>query len=217
MDKKISFSDKPAAQKIIYGAVIAILCVTAVVVGILSATLGKSPEEEKPPVSDGLPTDPGTPEEDEKKPEEKLSLSMPTAGSIMTKHSHDTPVFSDTLEEWRVHTGIDILADENAEVLAAADGVVSAVYDDPLLGRTVELTHVGSVKTVYSNLTAEDASFLSVGDEVSRGDRIGTVGDTSISELAEEPHLHFEVKVGDAAVNPLDYMSEGNATDGENA
>jgi murein DD-endopeptidase MepM/ murein hydrolase activator NlpD len=123
-------------------------------------------------------------------------------------HSHDTPVFSDTLEEWRVHTGIDISAEDGAPVVAAADGMVSAIYDDPMLGRTVEVTHTQNIKTVYSNLTVEDAAFISVGDYGERGDRIGTVGDTSISELADESHLHFEVKLADQAVNPLDYMSE---------
>ena len=211
MEKRIRFSDKPAAQKIIYGAVIVILCISAVVVGILSATLGKEPAEEKPPVSDGgsgSVTPPPADEKPEEKPEEKLTLTAPTVGTMMKGHSHDTPVFSDTLEEWRVHTGIDISTADAAEVVAAADGTVSAMYDDPLLGRTVELTHTENIKTVYSNLTVEDAAFISVGDSVKRGDRIGTVGDTSISELAEEPHLHFEVKLADEAVNPLDYMSD---------
>ncbi len=211
MEKNIRFSDKPTAQKIVYGAVIAILCVTAVVVGILSATLGREKPEEKPPVSDTQPEE-NPPEEKPDTPappEEKLKLSSPTAGELMKGHSHDTPVFSDTLEEWRVHTGIDISTAEGAEVLAAADGMVSAIYDDPMLGRTVEVTHTQNIKTVYCNLTVKDAAFISVGDFVTRGDRIGTVGDTSISELADEPHLHFEVKLGEQAVNPLDYMSEG--------
>jgi len=216
MDKKFKFSDKPAAQKIIYGAVIAILCISAVVVGILSATLGSETPGEKPPVTDGegdtAPPDEQTPTP-EQKPEEKLTLISPTLGSMMTGHSHDTPVFSDTLEEWRVHTGIDISTDDSAEVVAAADGIVSAIYDEPLLGRTVEVTHSQNIKTVYSNLMIEDAAFISVGDEIKCGDRIGTVGDTSISELAEEPHLHFEVKLGDTAVNPLDYMTEETKKD----
>jgi hypothetical protein len=42
MEKNIRFSNKPAAQKIVYGAVIAILCITAVVIGILSSTLKKA-------------------------------------------------------------------------------------------------------------------------------------------------------------------------------
>lgn len=214
MEKNFRFSDKPTSQKIVYGAVIAILCITAVVVGILSATLGREKPEEKPPVSDTTPTpNPPAEEKPEQKPvEEKLKLSSPTAGDLMKGHSHDTPVFSDTLEEWRVHTGIDISTADGAEVLAAADGMVSAIYDDPMLGRTVEITHTQNIKTVYCNLTVEDAAFISVGDYVKRGDRIGTVGDTSISELADEPHLHFEVKLGEQAVNPLDYMSEGEDT-----
>ena len=218
MDKKIKFSDKPAAQKIIYGAVIAILCISAVVVGILSATLGKESTDEQPPVTDGGGNNTEAPPEneppaDENKPEEKLTLTAPTVGVMMKGHSHDTPVFSDTLEEWRVHTGIDISTDETAAVVAAADGIVTAMYDDALLGRTVEITHTSNVKTVYSNLSIEDAAFIKVGDEVRRGDRIGTVGDTSISELADEPHLHFEVKLADEAVNPLDYMSEETKKD----
>ena len=212
MEKKIKFSDKPAAQKIIYGAVIAILCISAVVVGILSSSLSKEPAEENPPVSDGENQTPEAPDDEQEqpieKPEEKLTLSSPTVGTMMTGHSHATPVFSNTLEEWRVHTGIDISTEDAAAVTAAADGIVSAMYDDPMLGRTVVITHNQNVKTVYSNLTVEDAAFVNVGDAVKRGDRIGTVGDTSISELAEEPHLHFEVKVGDEAVNPLDYMSD---------
>jgi len=75
-------------------------------------------------------------------------------------------------------------------------------------GYTVELSHKDGVVTRYSNLTKEDASMITVGDEVKSGDRIGTVGDTSISELAEEPHLHFEVLLNDVKVNPLDYISE---------
>ena len=209
MEKKIKFSDKPAAQKIIYGAVIAILCISAVVVGILSAALAKDPGVETPPASDGGQTEtPPAEEKPQETPEEKLTLASPTVGKMMTGHSHDTPVFSNTLEEWRVHTGIDISTEDAAPVLAAADGVVSAMYDDPLLGRTVVISHTQNIKTVYSNLTVDDAAFVKVGDEVKRGDRIGTVGDTSISELAEESHLHFEVNLGEEAVNPLDYMTD---------
>ena len=209
MEKNFRFSDKPTAQKIVYGAVIAILCITAVVIGILSASLNKNSTSQPPASDNSQNTAPPAEEKPQEKPvEEKLKLSAPTVGEMVKGHSHDTPVFSDTLEEWRVHTGIDISAEDGAPVVAAADGMVSAIYDDPMLGRTVEITHTKNIKTVYSNLTVEDAAFISVGDYVERGDRIGTVGDTSISELADESHLHFEVKLADQAVNPLDYMSE---------
>ena len=209
MEKNFRFSDKPTAQKIVYGAVIAILCITAVVIGILSASLNKNSTSQPPASDNSQNTAPPAEEKPQEKPvEEKLKLSAPTVGEMVKGHSHDTPVFSDTLEEWRVHTGIDISAEDGAPVVAAADGMVSAIYDDPMLGRTVEVTHTQNIKTLYSNRTVEDAAFISVGDYVERGDRIGTVGDTSISELADESHLHFEVKLADQAVNPLDYMSE---------
>ena len=209
MEKNFRFSDKPTAQKIVYGAVIAILCITAVVIGILSASLNKNSTSQPPASDNSQNTAPPAEEKPQEKPvEEKLKLSAPTVGEMVKGHSHDTPVFSDPLEEWRVHTGIDISAEDGAPVVAAAVGMVSAIYDDPMLGRTVEVTHTQNIKTVYSNLTVEDAAFISVGDYVERGDRIGTVGDTSISELADESHLHFEVKLADQAVNPLDYMSE---------
>ena len=77
-----------------------------------------------------------------------------------------------------------------------------------MLGYTVEITHSDDIKTRYSNLDADAAVGLKVGDSVKSGDKIGTVGDTSVSELAEEPHIHFEFVVKDTKVNPLDYISE---------
>lgn len=212
MDKKIKFSDQPTKVKIIYAAVISVLCITAIVVGIVSAASksNKTPDEEaNPPIGDGggnqLPDDNGG--EEENKPPEKLTFVSPVVGEVIKSHSMDTPVFSNTLNEWRVHTGIDIAAEEGSSVYAAADGKVSAVYSDPFLGRTVEVTHAGGIVSVYSNLTASDIA-VKVGDTVKSGDKIGAVGDTSLSELADEAHLHFGVKVDGVSVNPLDYISE---------
>ena len=211
MDKQIKFSDQPTRVKIIYAAVISVLCITAIVIGIVSAASkpSKTPDEgAKPPVDQGggdqLP-DGGN--EDETKPPEKLTFVSPVVGSIIKGHSMDTPVFSNTLGEWRVHTGIDISAEEGSKVYASADGEVSAVYSDPFLGKTVEITHRGGIVSVYSNLSSSDIA-VKVGDTVASGDKIGVVGDTSLSELADESHLHFGVKVDGVSVNPLDYISE---------
>ena len=111
------------------------------------------------------------------------------------------------MNEWRVHTGIDIATEEGAQVFAAADGKVSRVYSDALYGKTVEITHEGGIVSVYSNLAATNIA-VKEGDTVKSGDLIGTVGDTSLSELADEAHLHFGVKVEGVSVNPLDYISE---------
>ena len=209
MEKKIDFSDKSVTAKIVYAAVIAILCITAIVVGIVGAASKSKdqPSDEKPPIveDDGKEDTPAP--EDTKKPETKLSFIAPTAGTVAKEHSLEIPVFSLTLGEWRVHTGIDISCEEGAGVFASEAGIVTGIYNDPMLGYTVEITHRGDLKTRYSNLSS-DVGDLKVGDEVSLGDKIGVVGDSSLSELAEEPHLHFEVLLKDVKVNPMDYITD---------
>ena len=162
-----------------------------------------------PPVNENTDNENKEPtkEDDETPKEPALSFIAPTAGTVVKGHSLELPVFSITLGEWRVHTGIDISCEEGSGVFASEAGVVSGIYHDPMLGYTVEITHRDDIKTRYSNLS-NDIGELKVGDTVACGDRIGSVGDTSISELAEEPHLHFEVLLKDAKVNPLDYISE---------
>ena len=217
MDKKIKFSDQPKRVKIIYASVIAVLCITATVIGIASSIKKDEPIDDSPTVN--LPAtdqeqsgedknEAQVPDTEEEKKPEKLTFVSPVVGRVTKGHSLDTPVFSDTLQEWRVHTGIDISADEGSKVYASATGVVSKVYSDPFLGKTVEITHEGGIISVYSNLNSDVK--VKEGESVSSGAVIGTVGDSSISELADEAHLHFAIKVNGVSVNPLDYISESS-------
>ena len=116
MEKKFKFSDKTTVARIVYTAVVAILCVSAVVIGIVAAASKRDevPEDNTPPISDGNITE-GEKDEEEKKPDSTVWYS-PVVGEVVKTHSLDTPVFSDTLGEWRVHAGIDILTPEGAEV-----------------------------------------------------------------------------------------------------
>ena len=217
MDKKIKFSDQPKKVKIVYASVIAVLCVTAVVIGIFSAINENNKPTDEPTVN--LPTNneppkeneddnaQNPPEKEEDKKPNKLTFVSPVVGEVTKGHSIDTPVFSDTLQEWRVHTGIDISAEEGSEVYASANGVVTKVYSDPFLGKTVEITHDGGIVSIYSNLSSANIA-VKEGQSVASGALIGTVGDTSLSELADESHLHFAIKVNGVSVNPLDYISE---------
>ena len=210
MEKKVKPSDKAVTSKIIYAVVLAILCVTAIVVGIVSAaSKAKDDTPITPPIVDnennGDET-PDTPKEDEK----KETFVMPIDGEVMLSHDTETPVYSSTLGEWRVHTGVDISAETGADVYASKSGVVTAIFNDARYGYTVEIQHDNDVKTRYSNLAKDDSQLLKVGDEVKQGDKIGVVGDTAIFELAEEPHLHFEVVYKGKKVNPLDYINTEN-------
>ena len=210
MEKKIDFSDKSITTKIVYGAVIAILCITAIVIGIVSAaSKSKNNTDITPPTNESTNNENNETPKTEQETElpAPLSFIAPVSGTVVKEHSLELPVFSLTLGEWRVHTGIDISCEEGSGVFASEAGVVSGIYSDPMLGYTVEITHRDNIKTRYSNLSS-DIGELKVGDTVACGDRIGSVGDTSVSELAEEPHLHFEVLLKDAKVNPMDYICE---------
>ncbi|MBR7116857.1 MAG: M23 family metallopeptidase [Clostridia bacterium] len=214
MEKKIKFSDKPLTTRIIYAVVVAILCLTAIIIGIVAAANRVNDTPDDTPPADNIPGDTGnegggsgdeTPDETPKpKP---LAFVSPIVGTVVKDHDLTTPVFSETLGEWRVHAGIDISAEEGANVYASETGTVSGIYKDPKLGYTVEITHEGGIVTRYSNLAASGDEFK-VGDTVKSGEVIGTVGDSTTSELADEPHLHFELLVNGKKMHPLDYITK---------
>lgn len=215
MNKKIKFSDQPISAKITYSVVIAILTISAIVVAMVSSSSANKeplPDDNTPPVVNETPEESekeeanGDESEIPKEEPEAIAFTAPTSGSIMKGHSVETPVFSQTLGDWRVHTGIDIAAEIGADVKAVAGGTVTAVRNDHFMGKTVEVTHDGGIVSVYSNLASEVA--VKVGDAVNAGDKLGTVGDTSLTELADESHLHFEILVSGVSVNPLDYISD---------
>lgn len=135
---------------------------------------------------------------------------MPTLGAVSKKFSIDTLVYSNTMEDYRTHNGIDISCGTGSAVCAAADGVVKEVYEHPMMGYTVVISHDADAETVYQNL-AEELT-VAVGDIVKRGEVIGAVGESALIEIAEEPHLHFEMCISGARVNPADYISAETET-----
>lgn len=130
---------------------------------------------------------------------------MPTIGNVSKNFTIDTLVYSNTMEDYRSHNGIDICATLGEGVMAAAAGVVKEVYQHPMMGYTVVISHDGDAESIYQNLA--ETIDVSVGDTVECGEVIGAVGDSAIIEIAEEPHLHFEMKVSGSYVNPLDFIS----------
>ena len=135
-------------------------------------------------------------------------FALPTIGVLSQKHSVDTQVFSPTLGEYRVHLGIDIATEEAAPVCAMAAGTVAQIWEDPMMGWSLAISHAGDAVTVYKNLSKQFAEGISVGAEVEAGQLLGCVGDTAMIEIAEEPHLHMEMTVKGLQVDPLEYFSQ---------
>lgn len=125
----------------------------------------------------------------------------PLGGEVMVPFSVDELVFSNTMEDWRVHTGADIAGSLGALVSAIGDGVVEDVYDDEMMGKTVVIDHGGSTYSVYKNL-AETVK-VTAGDKVEAGQTIGAIGASADAESADTPHLHLEVIKAGAQIDPL--------------
>ena len=141
--------------------------------------------------------------------EEKIyvfSLSYPVTGEIIQGFSGDNLVYSKTLDDWRVHNGIDIKADELERVLACERGVVEKVYEDELMGKTIIIDHQNGYKTIYSNLSSTE--LVNNGDEVEKGDIISGVGNTAIIESNLESHIHFQVIKDGLNVDPQEHINK---------
>lgn len=136
------------------------------------------------------------------------TLALPAEGYLGKEHDPTVQVFSNTLGEWRVHLGIDIMTESAAPVYAAAKGKVKQIADDPLWGKCIWIEHDGDAVSVYRGLADTLADGIKVGAKVSEGTLLGAVGDGGVLELAEEPHLHFEMKIAGADADPLEYFSK---------
>ena len=140
-------------------------------------------------------------------PKSALKTGAPVAGQTVSAYAMDCLSYNETTRDWRVHNGVDIAAEEGAEVCAAADGVVYTTYKDDHLGMTVVIRHDGGYTTQYSSL-AEELQ-VSAGDSVKLGQAIGCVGSTALIETAIGPHVHFSVTYRDEPVDPAEFLALG--------
>lgn len=139
---------------------------------------------------------------------EEFTVALPVDGVLAKGHNSSIQAWSDTMGAYEMHLGLDIAAKENAPVCAVADGKITRIWDDAMMGRCVFIEHDGGICTVYKNLSETMASGIQTGATVKRGQQIGSVGTTAMSERADDPHVHLEMTVGGLAVNPLDYMTD---------
>ncbi len=133
-------------------------------------------------------------------------FSSPISGAVSKEHSETVLVYSMTMNDYRIHNGIDIACETGAYVRAVADGVVKDVWEDPMWGYCISVAHEADFISYYKNLSRESMYAVGSGDEISRGDVIATVGESALLETADEPHLHFEMKLADGFVDPLEYF-----------
>ena len=134
----------------------------------------------------------------------ELNFEKPVDGDIVRDFAMDSLVYSNTLQEWITHTGIDIKADKTTVVKSAEAGIVKTIKNDPRYGLTITIEHENGFQTVYSNLLTSE--FVVEGEKVEKGQSLGTVGNTAAFEIADESHLHFEILKDSVHVDPNIYL-----------
>ena len=142
-------------------------------------------------------------------PTEKRTLktTYPVAGEEIYGYSMEALSYNQTTRDWRVHNGIDLAAEEGAQVCAAADGEVYTVYEDDTLGHTVVIRHADGYTTKYSSLA--EAIAVKPGDPVTMGQVIGCAASTAIVESALGSHVHFSVTCYDEPMDPAEFLALG--------
>lgn len=137
--------------------------------------------------------------------ENKAEFIRPIEGETAKIFSMDSLIYSETLQEWVTHRGIDIKAEKGAEVKAIADGTIKSIKTDPRYGISIIIKHSKGFESVYACLLNE-AQGLKEGDTIKQGQVIGNVGNSGIFESAEGMHLHFEMTKDGDYVNPDIYV-----------
>ena len=119
-------------------------------------------------------------------------------GESLNAYSAGAPVYSKTMKDWRIHTGLDVAAENESPVLACANGQVKETYTDSMLGNVILVEH-GDYLFYYCGVG--ENFLVNPGDVVTAGQQLGVV--TAVPyEAAEEPHLHLEVRRDGVTLDP---------------
>lgn len=132
--------------------------------------------------------------------DDSKEMSWPVEGQIIMDYSVDTAVYDKTLDQYRTNDSLSISAPADAEVEAAADGIVESVSNDKVNGNRVVLSHGNGWKTTYSQL--RDDVNVTEGEVVCEGEAIGRVGTPSAYSEALGTHLTFTVSRDDNNIDP---------------
>lgn len=127
---------------------------------------------------------------------EGFLLATPVRGARISSHFSKRR-FHPVLKRWKAHLGIDYAARSGTPIRAAGSGKVSYADWMGSYGKLIKISHDDGYETRYAHLKSIK---VSRGKRVKKGDVIGYVGSTGRST---GPHLHFELRKNNVAINPL--------------
>lgn len=131
---------------------------------------------------------------------------FPCEGEMGMPFAVEALLYSETLQEYRTHEGVDFLGEEGDPVRAAEEGTVTRVWEDPLMGNCIEITHREGYITRYCSLATP--GLVETDAKVARGQVLGTMGTSAAIECGEGPHLHFELWQLQEPLDPIKFLRE---------
>lgn len=120
---------------------------------------------------------------------QKQSFILPCEGEIIREYSPEIPVYCETMQDWRTHSGVDFLVKEDEEVLSVGKGRVSKVMASSVYGYIVEVDY-GEFTARYCGM--KQGECVGINQLLNKGDSVGKVGEIPCEAMAEK-HLHFEI------------------------
>lgn len=121
----------------------------------------------------------------------------PLKGNITSSFGYRESPFTGKTE---FHSGMDISCSSGTPIAAPADGVISYIGYNDGFGRFLELTHGYGITTTYGHFSKIT---VTIGQTISRGETIGNCGS---SGTTTGPHLHYEVRLYGAPINPFKFI-----------
>lgn len=133
----------------------------------------------------------------------KIEYNVPLKNAVGKDYSMGVPVFSETMNDYRTHNGVDFKGVKGESVTTVAAGTVVSVKKDSLKGNTVTIDHGSGVVSQISGLA--DEALVGEGAYVYSDTVIGVVGEMPV-EAQDDSHIHLEMRVNGELVDPLEIM-----------
>lgn len=127
---------------------------------------------------------------------------LPLTNTVQKPFSADAPLYSETMRDWRIHTGVDFAGELGQIVKAVAQGTVVSIEEDALWGSIITIDHGVGVISRYFGVEAS----VRVGDKTDASTPIGKLV-TIPCEAVQKPHLHFEMTVDGVPVDPIEAIA----------
>jgi murein DD-endopeptidase MepM/ murein hydrolase activator NlpD len=135
-----------------------------------------------------------------------VAFSVPISGSdwtVLKSASFAELQRNNTLGRWELHGSYDLGAAAGTSVIAAYDGKIKSIStQNYLTGTVIRIEHANGLETTYGSLGSVT---VAVGDTVTKGQAIGTVGETAGSEKFGTPYVRFETYKDGVQIDPSEY------------